>query len=189
MAKKMNCTPAHLSLFAGSTPDLRSVLLNQDLIYVGGGNTRNLLTLWKDWGVDQLMREAYDQGTVLAGWSAGSICWFEQGVTDSIPGSLTSLTGLGFLKGSNCPHYDGEKERRPSYHRLILEGKIQSGVAADDGVGLHYRDGKLVKVYSANPGQSKAFSVALNPGRRKRGGSVLSSPNLCARRFRLESAV
>ena len=158
--KRLNCVPTHLSLFSGTSPDFRAQLLTQDLIYVHGGNTRNMLTLWKDWGVDLLMREAYAQGIVLAGWSAGSICWFEEGVTDSIPGSLTSLRCLGFLKGSNCPHYDGEKERRPSYHRLLLEGKISSGIAADDRVALHYINGKLESVFTTSP-TGKAYSVSL----------------------------
>jgi len=148
--KKFECVPSHLSLFSGTSPDLRSQLMNQDLILVHGGNTRNMLTLWKDWGVDLLMREAYESGIVLAGWSAGSICWFEEGVTDSVPGSLSKLNCLGFLKGSNCPHYDGEMERRPAYHRLLLEGKIKNGVAADDRVGLHFIDGKLHTVFSTS---------------------------------------
>ena len=156
--KKFNCEPSHVSLFSGTGPDLRSPIIGQDVIYVHGGNTRNLLTLWKDWGVDSLMREAYEQGTILSGWSAGSICWFEEGVTDSIPGSLTSLKCLGILKGSNCPHYDGEAERRPSYHQLLLEGKISGGVAADDRVALHYINGNLEHVFS-NSIDGKAYSV------------------------------
>lgn len=83
-----------------------------------------------------MLREAWESGMILAGLSAGSICWFESGVTDSIPGSLITLKCLGFLKGSNCPHYDGEKERRPSYHRLLSVGLISDGYATDDGVGL-----------------------------------------------------
>ncbi|RUR78715.1 Type 1 glutamine amidotransferase-like domain-containing protein [Chlorogloeopsis fritschii PCC 9212] len=119
---KLSCAPSHLSLFQPPTADLRSFVLEQDIIYVGGGNTKNLITLWKEWGLDNILREARESGVILSGLSAGSICWFEEGVTDSIPGQLTKLKCLGFLKGSNCPHYDGEPERKPSYHRLLSEG-------------------------------------------------------------------
>ena len=167
--KKFDCIPTHLSLFSGTSPDLRSQLLNQDLILVHGGNTRNMLTLWKDWGVDHLLREAYDQGTVLAGWSAGSICWFEAGVTDSVPGTLSALKALGFLKGSNCPHYDGEPERRPNYQRLMKEGKLQAGYAADDGVALHFtsnpgeNDFSLESIVSSRP-EARAYRVSCEAG-------------------------
>jgi len=149
--KKHECEPAHLSLFQGTTADLRGLVLSQDLIYVGGGNTRNLMTLWRDWGLDDIMREAWENGVVLAGLSAGMICWFEQGVTDSVPGALGPLDCLGFLPGSACPHYDGEAERRPIYRRLISFQKLKSGVAADDGVGLHYIGEDLHRVVSSRP--------------------------------------
>lgn len=150
--------PSVLSLFRGETPDIASVLLNQDIIYVGGGNTRNLLVLWRDWGVDKLMRQAWEQGTVLTGVSAGSICWFEQGTTDSIPGELTALPCLGFLSGSNCPHYDSEEKRQPTYTRMIASGEMLPGYAADDGVGLHYVGTKLERIVSSRP-SARAFRV------------------------------
>ncbi|MBF2009266.1 MAG: peptidase E [Chlorogloeopsis fritschii C42_A2020_084] len=146
---KLSCTPSHLSLFQPPTADLRSFVLEQDIIYVGGGNTKNLITLWKEWGLDKIFREAWESGVILSGLSAGSICWFEEGVTDSIPGQLTKLKCLGFLKGSNCPHYDGEPERKPSYHRLLSEGLISEGYAADDGVGLHFIGNTLEKIVSS----------------------------------------
>ncbi len=149
--RKLPASPTHLSLFRGSTPDLASLLLKQDVIYVSGGNTRNLMVLWKEWGVDALMREAYEKGIILAGISAGSICWFEQGVTDSIPGSLNSLACLGILKGSNCPHYDGEAQRRPSYQRLMSEGKIGPGLACDDSAALHFQDGVFKEAVCSVP--------------------------------------
>jgi dipeptidase E len=112
--------PTELSLFKPPTADLRSFVFEQDVIYVGGGNTRNLLALWREWGLDAILREAWLSGIVMAGISAGSICWFQQGLSDSvIPGDLAPLECLGFLPGSNCPHYDGEPERRPAYHRFI----------------------------------------------------------------------
>ncbi len=150
--------PSLLSLFRGETPDIESVLLNQDIIYVGGGNTRNMLVLWRDWGVDTLMRRAWEQGIVLTGVSAGSICWFEQGTTDSIPGELTALPCLGFLPGSNCPHYDSEEKRQPTYTRMVASGEMLPGYATDDGVAVHYVGTKLEKVISSRP-NGRAFKV------------------------------
>lgn len=144
----LNCEPSHLALYRGPEGNLRDFVLDKDIFYVGGGNTRNLLALWKEWHLDKHLLEAYKNGTILAGISAGSICWFEQGVTDSVPGQLSSLECLGFLNGSNCPHYDGESERRDAYHRLILEG-MKNGVACDDGVAAYYVDGKLVEYVSS----------------------------------------
>lgn len=112
---KLGCRPTHLSFFK-RTPDLRSYLLNQDVIFIGGGNTKSMLAVWRDWGVPEILREAWESGIVLTGVSAGAICWFEQGVTDSWAGGLRPIDGLGFLPGSCCPHYDGEADRRPSYH-------------------------------------------------------------------------
>lgn len=161
--KKLTCTPSHLSLFRGHTAEIEKFILDQDVLYVGGGNTRNLLTLWKDWGVDTAIRKAYETGTVLAGVSAGSICWFEQGVTDSIPGRLSSLKCLGWLKGSNCPHYDGEAERRPSYHRLLKSGEILPGLATEDGVAVHFINEEIKGFVSSRP-EKKAYSLNLKNG-------------------------
>jgi peptidase E len=150
-SEQLPWVPSLLSLFRGETPDIASVLLNQDIIYVGGGNTRNLLVLWRDWGVDKLMRQAWERGTVLTGVSAGSICWFEQGTTDSVPGDLTALTCLGFLPGSNCPHYDSEEKRQPTYTRMVASGEMVPGYATDDGVALHYVGTELKRVISSRP--------------------------------------
>lgn len=155
---KFPCTPTHLSLFQPPTADLRSFVLEQDIIYVGGGNTRSLLALWREWEIDQILREAWEAGIVLAGLSAGSICWFEEGMTDSVPGSLNPLRCLGFLKGSHCPHYDGETGRRPAYQRLLSEGLISEGYAADDGVGLHFVGDRLEKIVSSRP-NAKAYQL------------------------------
>lgn len=161
--KKHDCVPSHLSLFRGHTAEIEKFILDQDVLYVGGGNTRNLLTLWRDWGVDKFIRKAYEQGTVLAGVSAGSICWFEQGVTDSIPGRLSSLQCLGWIKGSNCPHYDGEAERRPSYHRLLKNGEISPGLATEDSVAAHFINETLSGFVSSHP-EKKAYSLVLKNG-------------------------
>lgn len=136
-AAKLECQPSHLPMFA-RTPDVREWAESQDVILVGGGNTKSMLAVWREWDLPELLREAWKRGTVLCGWSAGAICWFEQGVTDSYADRLESLACLGFLPGSCCPHYNGEVDRRPAYHRLITEGRIQGGIAIDDCVGVHY---------------------------------------------------
>ena len=155
---QLPCKPSHLSLFNPPTADLRTFVLEQDIIYVGGGNTKSLIALWKEWELDQILRDAWEQGIILSGLSAGSICWFEMGVTDSVPGSLTPLQCLGLLKGSNCPHYDGESERRPAYHSLMSKGLISDGYAADDGVGLHFIDDRLENIVSSRT-QATAYRV------------------------------
>ncbi|MEG9295202.1 Type 1 glutamine amidotransferase-like domain-containing protein [Mangrovibacillus sp. Mu-81] len=156
--EKEKCQPSHLSLFKPPTRDLEGFLLEKDIIYVGGGNTKNLLVLWKEWGLESILRKAWGQGILLAGISAGSICWFDMGVTDSYGDELEPLECLGLLQGSNCPHYDGEADRRPVYHRLIESGKIQSGIAADDGAAVHYIDGDIHKIVSSRP-NAKAYKV------------------------------
>jgi peptidase E len=149
--RKLSCRPTHLSLFRLPTADLRAFVGEQDLIYVGGGNTRSMLALWREWELDHILRQAWEAGVVLAGLSAGSICWFERGVTDSIPGDLTVLRCLGFLSGSNCPHYDGEPARRPSYRAMVAAGAIDAGYACDDGVALHYVGTELAQIVSSRP--------------------------------------
>lgn len=140
---RFSCTPTHLPLFARTPRDLESFVLEQDAIFVGGGNTRSMLAVWRDWGLDLHLRSAWQRGIVLGGWSAGSICWFDEGITDSVAGPLTVLPCLGLLPGSNCPHYDSEPQRRPTYRRLVAQGRIGDGYAADDGVALHFIDGRL----------------------------------------------
>ena len=159
--EKQECQPSHLSLFKPPTRDLEGFLLDKDIIYVGGGNTKNLLALWREWGLDNIMKKAWEQGILLAGISAGSICWFEEGVTDSYGDKLESLKCLGFLNGSNCPHYDEEIDRRPSYHELIASNKIKPGIAVDDGVAIHYIDQDIYKIVSSRP-NARAYKVYYN---------------------------
>lgn len=154
-----NCEPSHLSLFKPPVRDLESYVMDKDIIYVGGGNTKNLLVLWREWGLDKIFRKALDQGIVLAGISAGSICWFEEGVTDSYGDKLEPLKALGFLSGSNCPHYDGEVERRPTYRKLVDDGILQPGIAADDGAAIHYIDGEIKRIVSSRP-EAKAYFIS-----------------------------
>ena len=150
--------PSHLKLFGRPRRDIRDFLLAQDVIYVGGGNTANMLVIWHVHGVDSVLREAWEGGIVLAGISAGSICWFEAGVTDSFGEELASLRCLGFLRGSNCPHYDTESARRPTYRRLVGSGELPPGLAADDGVGLHFVGTELAEAVSSQPA-GRAFRV------------------------------
>lgn len=157
------CEPTHLALFTRKERDLRSFLLGQDVIYVSGGNTANLLAVWRVHGVDAILREAWESGVVLAGVSAGSLCWFECGVTDSFGPELAPLYGgLGFLSGSNCPHYDGEVMRRPMYHRFLKEG-LAPGFAADDGAALHFQGATLLGVVSSRPAGG-GYRVELSEG-------------------------
>ena len=155
---QINCHPSHLSLFKPHTADLEDYLMSQDVVYVGGGNTKSMLALWREWGLDRILKQAADNGTVLAGVSAGAICWFEAGTTDSIPGKLTALPCLGYLAGSCSPHYDGEAERRPTYQRMIASGEIMPGYAFDDGAAGHFVDGQLKQVVSSRP-HAKGYCV------------------------------
>jgi dipeptidase E len=142
-----------LMLFAREIDDLRGHLLSQDVIYVGGGNTANMLAVWRLHGVDEIMREAWSAGVILCGLSAGANCWFECCSTDSFGTMLAPLRdGLGLLPGSFCPHYDSEPQRRPSYRQAVASGELLPGYAADDGVGLRFEGRELAEAVSERPG-------------------------------------
>jgi peptidase E len=131
---------------------LREVVLGHDVVLVGGGNTANMLAVWRVHGFDEILREAWRDGIVLTGWSAGMICWFEAGVTDSFRPELDGMRdGLGLLPGSACPHYDGEELRRPVYRRLVGEG-FPPGLALDDAAAARYSGTELVEVVASRPG-------------------------------------
>jgi peptidase E len=147
----------HACLFGRPRTDLANLLTGQDIIYVGGGNTANMLAVWRVHGVDRMLRQAWEQGVILTGVSAGMICWFEAGVTDSF-GPLAALRdGLGFLPGTACPHYDGERDRRPTYHRLVRDG-FAAGYAADDGAALHFVDTTL-EACLASRAEARVYQV------------------------------
>jgi dipeptidase E len=142
----------HLGLFDRTVGDIATFLVGKDLIYVGGGNTANMLAIWRLHGVDTALRAAWQAGVVLAGLSAGSNCWFEAATTDSYGPELAPLMdGLGFLPGSHSPHYDGEPQRRPLYQRLVGEGALPAGYAADDGAALVFRGTDLEECVSSRP--------------------------------------
>lgn len=150
---------SHLSLFIRTEDDLGSFVLDQDVIYVGGGNTENMLAIWRVHGLDLALRRAWEEGVVMTGLSAGSLCWFETGTTDSFGEGLAALSaGLGFIPGSHSPHYDGEATRRPRYHELVAEGALPAGYAADDGAALVFDGPDLVEVVSSRP-EARAYRV------------------------------
>ncbi len=149
---------SYLPFFPWPPPGLRELALSQDVIYVSGGNTANALAIWRAHGFDEILREAWEAGAVLAGWSAGMLCWFEAGVTDSFGPELQGMRdGLGFLPGSACPHYDVEAERRPVYTRLVAEG-FPAGIAADDCVAVRYDGTELAEVVTTRKG-ARAYRV------------------------------
>jgi dipeptidase E len=138
-----------LSFYPWPPAELREVALAHDVIFVGGGNTANLLAVWRAHGFDAILREAWESGVLLCGWSAGMICWFEACVTDSFGPQLAGLRdGLGFLAGSACPHYDGEDLRRPVYERLVRDG-FPAGIALDDAAGAHFVGTELHEVVAS----------------------------------------
>lgn len=152
------CDPTHLQLFDRTVDDIDATIRAQDIVIVGGGNTANMLAIWRLHGVDRALRAAYAEGTVLSGWSAGCICWFEGGITDSFTPELGPLhDGLGLLKGSASPHYDTEERRRVVYAREIAAG-LPGGIALDDGVAALYEDERLVEVVTGREG-GRAFHV------------------------------
>ncbi|HUQ08048.1 MAG TPA: peptidase E [Kofleriaceae bacterium] len=145
----------HVELFRRIEPDLRAFVLQHDIVYVGGGNTANMLAVWRVHGFDAVLREAYEAGIVCAGISAGAVCWFEGAVTDSLHPELRPLhDGLGLLRGTMVPHYDGDAQRRPTLHRLIADGTFSSAWAADDGAALVFRDGAFVEAVANHASKS-----------------------------------
>jgi peptidase E len=143
----------HLALFPmPNVPDPEDFLLSQDIIFVGGGSVANMLAVWRVHGIDEILRKAWQAGIVLAGSSAGGICWFAGGTTDSFGAKLRPFTdGLGMLAGSFCPHYHSEAERRPLYHRLVADGTLPGGLACDDGAAAHFIDDTLTELVADRP--------------------------------------
>lgn len=159
----------HLRFFERTVRDLRAFLLEQDVIYVGGGSTANALAIWRLHRLDRILRAAWHSGVVMTGISAGAICWFEDGLTDSFGMPYRALNeGLGFIRGACCPHYDGEPARRAVLRRLVARG-FKSTYAADDGVALHFVGSRLKEAVSSRP-KARAFRV------HRRGTEVLETP-------------
>ncbi len=144
----------HLALFPmPNVTDPEDLLLSQDIIFVGGGSVANMLAVWRVHGIDEIVRKAWHAGIVMAGSSAGGICWFAGGTTDSFGVKLRPFTdGLGMLAGSFCPHYHSESERRPLYQRLVADGTLPGGLACDDGAAAHFVDDTFAEMVSDRPG-------------------------------------
>ena len=141
---KMSCELSHVTFFQ-RTPRLDSIINKADVIYVGGGNTKSMLAVWQEWKLDKLLLKAYNNGKILCGVSAGAICWFEQGITDSWASNLNVMDCLGFLPEMACPHYQEEKDRRPDVHKMLKQGKCGPGWAIDGGAAIHFKNGKYYK--------------------------------------------
>ena len=153
----------HLAFFERTVRDLKSFVMDQDVIYVGGGSSANMLAVWRLHGLDKVLRTAWNAGVVMAGISAGAICWFEGGLTDSFGMPLRGLNdGLGFLRGACCPHYDGEKERRPALLDLVKRG-FPTTLALDDGAAAHFVGTRLKEIVSSRP-NARAVRIELNKG-------------------------
>jgi len=155
----------HLALFPMPTAaDPRGLLLEQDAVIVGGGSVANLCAVWRVHGLDDVFREAWNRGVVLSGASAGAICWFAGGPTDSFGRELRVFSdGLALLPHSYCPHYDSEERRRPAYQRAVGDGSLPDGWATDDGVALHFVDDTLADVVSDREGV-RAWRVERSAG-------------------------
>lgn len=158
-----SCDPTHINLFDTPPPDVGAIVAKQDVFYVGGGSTRNLIVLWREWGLDWMLSRAWRNGAVMCGVSAGSLCWFQCGVSDSYSIDLKPVQCLGWLEGSNCPHYDGEVKRRPAYHAMVKAGELPAGYAADDGAALHYVGDTLHRAVSSRP-NAKVYRVSFEHG-------------------------
>lgn len=161
--KGYDIEPTHLQLFLRpNVENVREFILSQDIIWVSGGSVANLLAVWRTHGIDEIMREAWEKGIILAGVSAGSICWHVGGTTDSFGSELQPVTnGLAFLPYSNGVHYDEEPQRRPLFQKLIAEGVLPDGYATDDGAALHFVNDKLARVVADVPGKF-AYRVTKN---------------------------
>jgi len=164
--------PSHLQLFPmPNTADPADLLLSQDVIFVGGGSAANMMAVWAVHGIGQVMHSAWTSGVVLAGVSAGALCWFEGGTTDSFGLKLRPFTaGLALVGGSYCPHYSSEPARRPAYQRLVADGTLSAGIACDDGTAAHFAGPDLAELVTDRPG-ARGYRV-----QRGAGGAAAETP-------------
>jgi len=136
---QLNCIPSHLDFFS-RTEDLEEKILAQDIVFVGGGNTKSMLSVWRDWDFHIILKRAYEKGIIMCGVSAGAICWFERGITDSYAKNLKILDCLGFIKGVACPHFDEEEAREPFVNEILLNKVIDSCICIEGYSALHIKD-------------------------------------------------
>ena len=154
-----------LAFFNLSVPKVERLILSQDILFVGGGSTLNMLAIWQARKLEPILREAQRNGTIFSGVSAGSICWFEWGLSDSVSsGKFEPLQCLGYLPGSNCPHFDGEPGRQKVFRNLIAKNQIPAGYAVDDGVALHFVDEQLVGAVSVKT-SANAYQISAENGK------------------------
>jgi len=149
---KLNCITSHIDFFS-RTENLEEKVLTQDIIYVGGGNTKSMLAVWKEWNLHNILKNAYNKGIVMSGVSAGAICWFDQGITDSFANELKIIDCLGIVNGIACPHFDEEKDREPYVNDLINREIIKSCICIEDNCALHIKN--EFEYYSIDFGNSK----------------------------------
>jgi aminopeptidase N len=162
---KLDCNPIHLDFFK-RTPDLEQLIPQQDAIFVGGGNTKSMLAVWKDWNLDKLLKEAYEKGIVMSGVSAGANCWFERAVVDSWEEDLRVIDCMGFIKGICCPHYDEEPQRRPAVKTFLEDGIIDSCYSVEGNCALHIKNDD--EYLSVDFGKEKnAYIVSIDDGKVK----------------------
>ena len=138
------CTPSHIEFFKRTT-NIKNHIMDQDIIFVGGGNTKSMLAIWNDWGVNNLLKDAYNKGVIMSGVSAGAICWFTSGITDSWDNELKILPCLDFISGTCCPHYDEEASRIPYVKKILIEEKVKNCISIEGGSAIHFIDGKPFK--------------------------------------------
>ena len=167
---KLDCNPIHLDFFK-RTPDLEQLIPQQDAIFVGGGNTKSMLAVWKDWNLDKLLKDAYEKGVVMSGVSAGANCWFERAVVDSWEEDLRVIDCMGFVKGNCCPHYDEEPQRRPAVKKFLEDGIVDSFYSVEGNCALHIKNddeylsvdfGKEKNAYIVSIDDDKVKEVAFN---------------------------
>ena len=150
--------PAHNTI---PLADIEAHLRQQDLIYVGGGNTQGMLAVWREWNLDKILRSVWQSDVVLAGISAGALCWFDYGGSDSTwIGKLSPLKGIGLLPGSCTPHYSNEPNRRPDVHQLMQRGELPAGIGIDDGVAVLFEGQTIVETVASNP-DATAYKIYL----------------------------
>jgi aminopeptidase N len=159
---RLDCKPSHISFFK-RTIDLEEHIAKQDIIFVGGGNTKSMLAVWKEWQLDKILKKAYKKGTVMSGVSAGAICWFQSGITDSWGSDLKIMPCMNFVKGTCCPHYDEEPERKPTVKKIILTNKVKKIFAIDGGAALHIKNEKYFKSVIFKRDKS-SYAVSSNKG-------------------------
>ena len=160
---QLKCQVTHLDMFK-RTPNLRKKIEEQDIIFVGGGNTKSMLAVWRDWELDSLLREAYERGVIMSGVSAGAICWFQKGITDSWEEDLFLLPCLGFVDGICCPHYDEEKDRKPAVKKMLKRGLMQDCFCIEGDAALHIKNGDIS--HSVSFGKNKkSFRTKLKNGK------------------------